>query len=322
MSSAGPILTIAIPSYNRCEKLVRLIESLRQPIAHALSEGYRCELLVVLDGSTDASQASLYKMKQQYPCDLRYKWQSNAGLAAARNKLIECARGDRVWFLDDDMTVSQAALEVHRAKPVFDEIIMGPSHVLGSEGLRLFYNSRWQLLAKLGRVESPDQVSFANTSAPRDLLRQFPFDSTFKRYGFEDYDLAIRLLAEGIKFQFSPEADVWHHYDRGPFEMLGNIRDEGINRVKLFEKFPSEGRFALRLEKRRYRGMLAKISNRGLYTPLWVAANMVRGLALTLQFLVSAGKEPKLHGKIFKLVRLANDLALHSGIAQAGGKLG
>lgn len=312
------MLSVAIPSYNRADKLQRLLESLQMQLQDDSPESnLQIEVWVILDGSTDESINMLKKIAIDFPCRLQWDWQQNAGLAASRNRLIQCINGDRIWFLDDDMTVSKSALLAHRhVSQDRSEIIMGPSLVLGSVGLKQFYDARWNALTETGFATRPDQVSFANTSAPRQFFLQQSFDSSFNRYGFEDYDLAIRMLEKGRVFRFNPEAKVWHHYDRGPYEMLRNIRDEGFNRVKLYEKFPKQAKFALQLDPRLYRQWLNQIGNLRMHRLLWISALTTRTIALTLQ----RGREPEVHTRTFRLIRFANDLALHSGIAQAGGK--
>jgi GT2 family glycosyltransferase len=86
------LVSVVIPTYNRANLLARAIES-------ALRQTYpRVEVLVIDDGSSD-STASLVK---QYDTRVRYFYQSNSGVATARNAGITQARGEFIAFLDSD----------------------------------------------------------------------------------------------------------------------------------------------------------------------------------------------------------------------------
>jgi glycosyltransferase involved in cell wall biosynthesis len=98
---AGAIkASIIIPTYNRKDNLVRILESLKDQTA---SPG-DFEVIVVDDGSTDDSSAVA---GLAFPFSLRYLRQANLGSAAARNAGAELASGDLLIFLDDDMIVEK-----------------------------------------------------------------------------------------------------------------------------------------------------------------------------------------------------------------------
>jgi glycosyltransferase involved in cell wall biosynthesis len=92
-AQAGLVSAI-IPTYNRASLVGRSIES-------ALAQTYRdLELVVVDDGSTDDTRAVV----ESYGPRVRYVYQVNAGVSAARNLGMRHARGEFVAFLDSDDT--------------------------------------------------------------------------------------------------------------------------------------------------------------------------------------------------------------------------
>src|SRR5437016_1766368 len=92
-------LTVAIPTYNRCEVLRRALDGyLRQSLPHLISE-----LLVVDDGSTDDTQALVAEFQRAAPFQIRYLRQPNRGPAAARNAGLSAARTQIVLYTDDDI---------------------------------------------------------------------------------------------------------------------------------------------------------------------------------------------------------------------------
>ena len=82
-----------IPTYNRRELVVRAIDSVlsqTRPVD---------EIVVVDDGSTDGTEAHL---RQRYGNRIRYVWQANAGVSAARNHGMAIAQGKYFALLDSD----------------------------------------------------------------------------------------------------------------------------------------------------------------------------------------------------------------------------
>jgi glycosyltransferase involved in cell wall biosynthesis len=67
------------------------------------------ELLIVNDGSTDKSEGKIKSVKDER---IRYFYQTNQGVSAARNKALKHMRGDFFCFLDADDAYPKDSLEV------------------------------------------------------------------------------------------------------------------------------------------------------------------------------------------------------------------
>ena len=311
MTADGVSLSVCIPSYERVDRLELLLRSLIPEWERAL-EGVdgvvpAFETVIVLDGSTDGSEAMLRHLSADYPVPLRWQWQENAGRSAARNALIDLADGELLWFLDDDMEVMAGALERHlgwdRGKA---EVMFGPSHVTGAEnaGLAWFYEDRWEGLVSGEQEITPEVVLFHNATIPAGVLVEHRFDESFVGYGFEDYELALRMLNSGVTVAFDPEAKVEHHYRKSGFESLRDVREEGANRVRVAALHPETGGFAMDLRPGRLANICRPLAERGMSAPLWVAAHVVRACAAPL-----SGQ------RAFRVIRISDDLALYSGVA-------
>ena len=88
-----PLFSIIIPSYNRLHTLPATIESV-------MKQNFTdYELIVADDGSTDGTANWI---KEQNDDRIKYIWQTNAGVCAARNKGASIAEGDYLIFLDSD----------------------------------------------------------------------------------------------------------------------------------------------------------------------------------------------------------------------------
>jgi glycosyltransferase involved in cell wall biosynthesis len=81
-----------IPTYNRAQYVCRAIDSV-------LAQEYRpSEIIVVDDGSTDNTK----QVVETYGARVKYVYQPNAGVSAARNRGIAAAGCEWIAFLDSD----------------------------------------------------------------------------------------------------------------------------------------------------------------------------------------------------------------------------
>ncbi len=94
-------VSVCIPTYNRKDYLKETLDSI-------LAQTYKdYEIVIVDDGSTDGTA----DMIKQLNFPVTYYWQENSGDAAARNKLIELARGQYISFIDSDDLLLPDAIE-------------------------------------------------------------------------------------------------------------------------------------------------------------------------------------------------------------------
>ncbi|WP_246198802.1 glycosyltransferase family 2 protein [Sodalinema gerasimenkoae] len=105
MSVVKPRVSVIIPVYNGGRFL-------GEAIASVLAQTYTdWELIVVDDGSTEAIEPLI----APYGSRLRYIRQENQGVAVARNRGLEVARGEFIAFLDQDDWFEPDKLEVQVA---------------------------------------------------------------------------------------------------------------------------------------------------------------------------------------------------------------
>jgi glycosyltransferase involved in cell wall biosynthesis len=88
-----PLVTIAIPACNARQTIEETIRSARS------QTWPRLEIIVVTDGSTDATYAIAKRMMSRNVKVIR---QENGGASAARNTALTHARGDYIQWLDAD----------------------------------------------------------------------------------------------------------------------------------------------------------------------------------------------------------------------------
>ncbi|MFI5250964.1 MAG: glycosyltransferase family 2 protein [Bacteroidota bacterium] len=184
-----PLVSVLLPTYNRSHLVCRAIDS-------ALNQTYpRIEIIVVDDGSTDATREVLTK----YGDRIRYHHQQNAGLSTSRNTAIKHSRGDFLALLDDDDEWRPSKIQ----KQV-ERFLSNPE--LGftyTRGVRLRPDGSTEDAITANKLPKNDLVSlfrYQNTiPASSVMIRHSVLEKTgvfnSKLLSIEDYDLWLRIAA-------------------------------------------------------------------------------------------------------------------------------
>jgi glycosyltransferase involved in cell wall biosynthesis len=193
-----PLVTVIVAVHNG-ERYLRLaLESLFEQDYDPF------EVVFVDDGSTDDSAA----IARTFP-SIRYVYQENQGLAAARNTGLSLARGEFLAYLDDDDLI--------------------PPHKLGRQSDYLIANpdvgcvlARQEILLEPG-VEPPewlsrdpifgdlDGIPLVSAMIRTKVLREVGgFDVSY-RFA-EDRDLFVRLREHGVRVDVIPEVLLFRRF--------------------------------------------------------------------------------------------------------------
>jgi GT2 family glycosyltransferase len=193
----------------------------------------------VSDGSTDGTDDYL---RSDPPLELVVATQENAGPAAARNTGINLATGSLLLFVDDDVIATPQLIEMHVASHRRNGdglVVIGP--MLTPRDVTLAPWVLWEQTMLYRQYDAmrrgdypptPRQFYTGNASVARAaVLAVGGFDSRYRRA--EDIELAYRLEAAGLRFEFNHEAIGYHHADRSHASWLQNARDYGRTDVVL-----------------------------------------------------------------------------------------
>lgn len=219
------MLTFAFCTYNRGERLPRLVAAMR---AQSAPEPF--EILAVNNNSSDDTAQVLAAQAALPGAPLRWVTEPVQGIVAARNRALAEARdSDILVFLDDDELPCPGLLEtaVHAIRTEKADCV-GGKVVVDFSGL---VRPAWledDVLGFLAQVDHSPQPFWIEDDATPVWTANIAYDMAFfrarpqlrfdKRYdrvgkgagGGEDLMMFRALLAEGARIRYRPEMTVLH----------------------------------------------------------------------------------------------------------------
>ena len=225
-------VSVIIPVYNQ-------VESLRIALKHFGYQSYPAtdyEIIVVDDGSTDGLPERIYDQNwPTLPCRTNYLRQENGGRAVARNTGVAAAQGQWLIFCDADRVPHYNFITLHAEWVTSHQraaVIGCPWDYFGKLDLiNAIPDTPWESIQKYARrplyyskmlkLYAPDGATdswiawasflVGNSSVKKeDLEKAGGFDPDFKAWGFEHFELALRLKDSGISFYSLPQAANYH----------------------------------------------------------------------------------------------------------------
>lgn len=193
-----PVVSVVVTSYNYERFLIAALESAMSSV------GVPVEMVVVDDHSTDGSVDAVRRLMVEAPDFpmMLLAGAANRGVAAARNVGIEQARADRLFILDADNLIYPRSLATLSAA-----LTRSPEAGFA-----------FGMIAKMGKPELVSHLPFnverlcqsnyidAMALIRRSIFTEFGgYDPHFGRMGWEDYELWLRLAANGVEGAFVSE---------------------------------------------------------------------------------------------------------------------
>lgn len=210
-------VSVVISTYNRAEVLPHALDSL----LHQGPVGFRYEVVVVDNNSTDATRAVVESFIARGSRNVSYLFEPRQGVAYGRNTGILASKAPIIAFTDDDVTVGpdwiatlKRALDEHpEADCVGGRVLPRWSRALPS----WLNREHWAPLALLDYGDTPFYVTAskrlclitANAAFRAAVLKRIgmfsPHVQSFKReVATEDHELLLRLWRAGGQGLYAP----------------------------------------------------------------------------------------------------------------------
>lgn len=233
-----------IPTHNRTPLLLQVVNGL---LEQSVDIGGQLEIVIVDDGSTEDVKTPLFALAKELNQaeKVRYFYQSAKGPATARNVGINQATGDIILFLGDDILPLPGLLKAHYMAhtveyPDAHYAILGYAELSPELSQTPYLNwwKRWNFRYHL-LLEHKCEPDFSffytnNLSLKREfMLEHGLFDEDFPYAAYEDGELGMRLIKQGLKLLFKSEAAAVHYHEMDIYASCRRM----ITRGKAYDMF-------------------------------------------------------------------------------------
>ncbi|MFN9031133.1 MAG: glycosyltransferase family 2 protein [Betaproteobacteria bacterium] len=248
------LISLVVTTYNRPDALRAVLDGLSAQV----DRGF--EVLVADDGSGDDTRAVVTASSANSPVPTEHVWQEDRGFraGAARNRAAARAQGEYLIFIDGDCIARPDFIAQHRALAEPGWMVAGNRILLSEAFTHRALADRWPLHEwRLDQWEIARREGAINRSLPlmrlglgplrklqarrwqrvrtcnlglwrRDFETVNGFDEAYEGWGFEDSDLAVRLLNAGIRRKEGAFATgllhLWHKENDRRFEASNQER--------------------------------------------------------------------------------------------------
>ena len=238
-STPTPQVSVVIPTHDRPGALERVLSGLAaQTFSHPF------EVIVIQDGESPRTSALLHSLRP--PFRLISAIQTNAGPSSARNHGVRLARAPLILFLDDDIVPEQELIGAHFASHAANQRVAVIGSVQlhsGSPFLFLGEATDWSAThlrrcSSPGYEVTPQDVPGGNFSVRRDDLDRAGGWNEQMVGGGEDRELAVRLVASGVRLAFAREALGQHFYCKDWASYLSDTYLAGAAGIRFYNSHP------------------------------------------------------------------------------------
>lgn len=184
------MISVIVPTFNRAAFIEKALVSILNQTCPS------DEVLVIDDGSSDATAAIVSRIAGQSTVEVRYFYQENRGASAARNKGIAEARYDILCFLDSDdwWDIRKLELQLAAMEQEPEYLVSHTRELWHRHGKRV--NQKKKHVPTQGDIFSRSLemcvVGMSTVMARRQLFEQYGFfDESLSCC--EDYDLWLRV---------------------------------------------------------------------------------------------------------------------------------
>ncbi|MGK7891337.1 MAG: hormogonium polysaccharide biosynthesis glycosyltransferase HpsE [Leptolyngbyaceae cyanobacterium] len=213
--------TVAIPIYNGVDRIIEVIDHLRQQVS---IEAIAWEILIVDNNSNDGLADVIQQLQQEWahPFSLRYVHEPQQGVTYARCRAIQSAQGKYVGFLDDDnlaaphwVASAYAFGEQHPEVGAYGSNILPlyeappPPKFDRVKTLLVIRN-----LGKVAKPFNPQGLQLPPTAGlvvrKQAWLDCVPAKMVRMTRGGDDYQISLYMHNQGWEIWYNPDMQIYH----------------------------------------------------------------------------------------------------------------
>ncbi len=217
--------SVAMPAYNAASYIGETLSSLSK--SHLKPK----IIIIVNDGSTDATSDIVNGYRQTLPIDLIY--QENAGISNALNRAIANVETPLVARLDADdlITPDRFTKQVDYLKFNTDISVLGSSVLEfgAAHGLRQYPSTELGILLRSLYIAP---FSHPSVMARTEVLKSNPYNSYYD--GLEDHELWNRLILKNYKLTNMPEQLTFYRIHKQ--QLTQNASNSVREKLRLLKK--------------------------------------------------------------------------------------
>lgn len=201
-------VSVIIPVYQVENFLERAVDSV---LVSTLKE---LEIILVDDGSEDASKEICDAYQKAYPEKIKVLHKENEGLGMARNSGIGLARGEYIAFLDSDDTIEPQMYE-----KMYEKAVEGNFQIVMCDVRILYVEENHTVVVtsyKAEEIDTADYIANGNniTYSVNKLYKRFIWEENqYEKMLFEDIALIPSLITRYPHIGYVKEA-FYNYYRR------------------------------------------------------------------------------------------------------------
>ncbi len=232
------MLTLAIPVYNMEALLARCMDTMLAQTCRDF------EIVLIDDGSTDASPVLCDAYAAAHPGFIRALHKPNGGLSSARNAGIDAARGEFIIFPDpDDWTEPQYVEHLLKLQREHDADLVCTGYYIATEEASApgSADTAPAVLsgeaARRGLLLPPRMNGFAWNKLYRlEIIRAQNLRFLDDVGTTEDLDFAYRYLAHAKTVCYAPALRTYHYYQRPGAATHSGYSPRKLGSIHTYEK--------------------------------------------------------------------------------------
>lgn len=195
-------ISFVIPVYNKeVQSVLNCISSI-----YGIKDKIKYEIIIIDDGSKNKLSQAYKKMASKYK--VRYFYQKNQGVSSARNKGIQEAKGEYIYFVDADDIVLPNSFKYKDCISQYDliiyEVAILNTNINKKKIVKLADVNQFPISKSLGKLLLKDGL--LNWAVAKLYRRNFLLENNIefdvsKKVG-EDFDFVVKVLSFNPQIQY------------------------------------------------------------------------------------------------------------------------